>query len=71
MAPRNDSQGGGAGDQQTLPEKPVAAARGMQVETWIFLALTGFFVLAAEVYFFLSPNEPVGITALHRTLDVA
>lgn len=66
MAPRHDSQGS-VGDQQTLPGKPVAAARGMQVETWIFLALTGFFVLAAVVYFFLSPNEPVGITALSLT----
>jgi hypothetical protein len=66
MAPGNDSQGS-TGDQQTLPEKPVAALRGMQVETWIFLALTGFFLLAAVVYLFLSPNEPVGITALFLT----
>jgi hypothetical protein len=39
----------------------------MQVETWIFLALTGFFLLAAIVYRFLAPNEPVGITALFLT----
>ncbi len=61
MAPHSNQ------DQQTLPEKPRAAKRGMQVETWIFLVLTGFFLLAAIVYKFLSPNEVVGITALSLT----
>jgi divalent metal cation (Fe/Co/Zn/Cd) transporter len=54
-------------DQQTLPETPRAARRGMQVETWIFLVLTAFFLLAAVIYRFLAPNEPVGITALFLT----
>ena len=31
-------------------EKPAAAKGGMHVETWIFIALTAFFVLAAIVY---------------------
>ncbi len=61
MAPHSNQ------DQETLPETPQAAKRGMQVETWIFLALTGFFLLAAIVYKFLAPNEPVGITALFLT----
>ncbi len=61
MAPRSNS------DQQALPEKPRAAKGGMQVETWIFLGLTGFFLLAAIIYKFLAPNEPVGITALFLT----
>ncbi len=61
MAPRSDQ------DQQTLPETPRAAKSGLQVETWIFLVLTGFFLVAAIIYLFLAPNEPVGITALFLT----
>jgi hypothetical protein len=45
-------------------EKPVAARGGLRVETWIFLGLTGFFAVAAIVYAFLAPQEPVGIVAL-------
>jgi hypothetical protein len=39
----------------------------MHVETWIFLALTGFFAIAAVVYGLLAPTEPVGIVALALT----
>jgi hypothetical protein len=45
-------------------EKPVAARGGLRVETWIFLGLTGFFAIAAVVYAFLAPEEPVGIVGL-------
>lgn len=48
-------------------EKPKAAKRGMRVETWIFLGLTGFFALAAVIYGVLAPTEPVGIVALALT----
>ena len=39
----------------------------MHVETWIFVALTAFFVIAAVVYAILAPTEPVGIVALSLT----
>ena len=42
--------------------------RGLQVEAWIFLALTAFFFLAALIYgFFEGSAEPVGIVALTLT----
>lgn len=50
-------------DQDT----PVAAKGGMRVETWIFLGLTGLFLIAAVLYLFLAPTEPVGIVALFLT----
>jgi hypothetical protein len=40
---------------------------GLHVETWIFLGLTGFFALAAVIYGFLAPTEPVGIVGLTLT----
>lgn len=40
---------------------------GMHAETWIFLWLTLFFAIAAVVYGFLAPTEPVGIVALTLT----
>ena len=43
------------------------ARNGLHVETWIFLGLTGFFAIAAIVYGFLAPTEPVGIVALTLT----
>jgi len=36
-------------------EKSAAAKGGMHVETWIFVALTVFFALAAVVYAILRP----------------
>ena len=48
-------------------EQPAAAKGGMHVETWIFVALTVFFVIAAVVYAILAPTEPVGIVALSLT----
>ena len=41
--------------------------RGMNVETMMFVSLTGFFALAAIVYAILAPWEVVGITALVLT----
>ena len=37
-------------------EQPAAAKGGMHVETWIFVALTVFFALAAIVYAILAPT---------------
>ena len=51
----------------TETDKPEAAKGGMRVETWLFIALTGFFALAAVVYAVLAPAEVVGITALILT----
>jgi len=52
-------------------EHAAAAAppkRGMRVEAWIFLALTGFFTIAAVIYaFFAGAEEPVGVVALALT----
>ncbi len=48
-------------------EKESAPKNGMQVETWIFLGLTVFFAIAAVLYGFLAPTEPVGIVALTLT----
>src|SRR5690349_19294012 len=50
-----------------VAKKPAAAKGGMHVETWIFVALTAFFVIAAIVYAILAPTEPVGIVALSLT----
>jgi len=47
---------------------PEEAKNGLHVETWIFLGLTGFFVIAAVIYGFLAPTEPVGIVALSLTI---
>jgi len=52
---------------QHTPQKPKEAKNGLYVETWIFLGLTGFFALAAIIYGFLAPTEPVGIVALALT----
>jgi len=56
-----------ASHSSPVTEKPAAAKGGMHVETWIFIALTAFFVLAAVVYAILAPTEPVGIVALSLT----
>lgn len=46
--------------------------RGLQVEAWIFLALTGFFVLAAIIYgYFVGAAEPVGVVALSLTAGLS
>ncbi len=42
--------------------------RGMRVEAWIFLALTGFFFVATVIYgIFAGSVEPVGVVALALT----
>lgn len=51
--------------------KPEAAKGGLRVETWVFLGLTGFFLLAAIVYNVLAPQEAVGITALYLTFGLS
>lgn len=51
--------------------KPEAAKGGLRVETWVFLGLTGFFLLAAVVYNVLAPDEAVGITALYLTFGLS
>ena len=48
-------------------EQESAPKNGMHVETWIFLWLTLFFAIAAVIYGFLAPTEPVGIVALTLT----
>jgi hypothetical protein len=48
-------------------EKPKAAKKGLSVETWMFLGLTGFFAIAAIIYAILAPTEPVGIVGLSLT----
>ncbi len=46
--------------------------RGMRVEAWIFLALTGFFAIAAVIYaFFAGAEEPVGVVALALTAGLS
>jgi hypothetical protein len=46
--------------------------RGLQVEAWIFIALTGFFILAALIYgFFVGAAEPVGVVALALTAGLS
>lgn len=56
-----------ASHTQQESEKESGSKYGMHVETWIFLWLTLFFALAAVVYGFLAPTEPVGIVALTLT----
>ncbi len=53
--------------EQDLAPKPEAAKGGLRVETWIFLLLTGFFLVAAVLYLLLQPTEAVGVTALFLT----
>lgn len=49
-------------------KRPEAAKGGLKVETWIFLALTAFFILAGIVYtIFAGDVEPVGVVALFLT----
>lgn len=46
--------------------------RGLQVEAWIFLALTGFFVIASVIYgIFAGATEPVGVVALALTAGLS
>ena len=52
-------------------EKPEAAKGGMRVETWMFLGLTGFFLIAAIIYAVLQgAAEPVGVVALFLTFGL-
>src|ERR1700712_602827 len=53
-------------DASTLPK------RGMRVEAWIFLSLTGFFFIATCLYaFFAGAEEPVGVVALALTTGLS
>ena len=46
--------------------------RGLQVEAWIFLVLTGFFILSALIYaYFVGGVEPVGVVALSLTAGLS
>ena len=46
--------------------------RGLQVEAWIFIALTGFFFLATVLYaIFAGSTEPVGVVALALTTGLS
>lgn len=47
--------------QSTAPKK------GLTAETWMFIGLAAFFVIAALIYGLLAPTEPVGIVALGLT----
>jgi len=45
--------------------KDVKARGGMAIEAWMFLGITGFFVLATIIYAVLAGgDEPVGVVAL-------
>ncbi len=53
-------------------DSPAPAKRGLQVEAWIFLALTGFFAIAAILYsIFAGADEPVGVVALVLTTGLS
>jgi len=53
-------------------ERRVIPKRGMRVEAWIFLALSGFFFLATIIYaFFAGSSEPVGVVALALTTGLS
>jgi len=55
---------------ESAPTAP--PARGMRVEAWIFLALTGFFFIATCIYaFFAGQDEPVGVVALALTTGLS
>jgi Cytochrome c oxidase subunit IV len=56
-----------ASHTQQESESDTTDKGGLHVETWIFLWLTLFFAIAAVVYGFLAPTEPVGIVALTLT----
>ncbi len=48
------------------------AKRGLAVEAWIFLALTGFFAIATAIYaVFAGATEPAGVVALALTTGLA
>ncbi len=53
-------------------ESDAPQKRGLQVEAWIFLALTAFFVLSAIIYgYFEGSSEPVGVVALILTAGLS
>jgi hypothetical protein len=53
-------------------DAPARATRGLRVEAWIFLALAGFFVIAALIYgYFEAGEEPVGVVALSLTAGLS
>ncbi len=57
---------------QADAEERVIPKRGMRVEAWIFLALTGFFFLATVLYaIFAGKDEPVGVVALALTTGLS
>lgn len=56
----------------TDTENRAVPKRGLQIEAWIFLALTGFFFIAAVIYtIFAGATEPVGVVALFLTTGLA
>lgn len=58
-------------DQAGTAER-VIPKRGMRVEAWIFLALTGFFFIATIIYaIFAGSDEPVGVVALALTTGLS
>lgn len=63
-----DSLQSGAGRDAATP----VASRGMRVEALVFLALTGFFIVAAIIYaIFAGSEEPVGVVALTLTAGLS
>ena len=57
---------------QADAEERVIPKRGMRVEAWIFLALTGFFFIATVLYaIFAGKDEPVGVVALALTTGLS
>jgi hypothetical protein len=53
-------------------DSPAPPKRGMRVEAWVFLALTGFFFIATCIYaFFAGKDEPVGVVALALTTGLS
>lgn len=61
MRAEDDDYDSQNGDLSTKP------ARGMRVESTIFLALTAFFFVAGAIYNFFAPAEKVGIVAFYLT----
>jgi hypothetical protein len=56
----------------TVDDEDEQPAKGMQVEAYTFLALTGFFALAAIVYGILAgKDEPVGVVGLALTAGLS
>ena len=59
-------------DHAAEVESDAPPKRGLQVEAWIFIALTGFFFLATIIYaIFAGDVEPVGVVALALTTGLS